>query len=118
MYTWHDCHILPDPYIVADDSVSFEWQLIHYRSNRTAPISSHNVEWVCRGAVHPMVGTVHNKGNSFGNCAKVTDYQPVTDKIIEMCYVFFESFSAVDVIVICVVSDDDSRILYNIFYVA
>ena len=118
MYARHDCHILPDPHIVADDSVTFERQFIHYRRNRTAPVSSHYVERIGGGTVHPMVGPIHNESNPLGNGAKVTDYQPVTDEFLEVCDVFLKPVGTVRIIVISIVANDYSRILHHILYVA
>lgn len=50
-----------------------------------------------------MIGAVHNKSNSLSNGAKVTDYQPITDELIEMCNVFLKSVGSVYIIVISIV---------------
>lgn len=79
MYAGHYRHILSDPYIVADNSVAFERQFIHYRSDRSAPVASHYVERIGRGVVHPMVGTVHDKGTPLAIAQKfpITNLSPM-----------------------------------------
>lgn len=58
------------------------------------------------------------KVTPLGNSAEVSDYQPVTDELIEMCDMLFKSVGSVNIIIICIIANGYSRILHHIFYVA
>ena len=84
----------------------------------TVGISTHDVERIGGHAVHPVVGTVHDKLHALGNGAELADNQPITNKIIEVGDVFLKLVGAGHIIVIGVVSDDDTRIFHYVFNVA
>lgn len=65
-----------------------------------------------------MVGSVHYECHTFGDGAKIADNQFVAIEFIKMCDVFLKALRTVDIVVISIVTDDYSRILNNILYVA
>ena len=61
-----------------------------------------------------MIGPVHHKLHTFGNGTELPDYQLVTNEVVKVCDVFLKLVSTINIIVIGIVSDDDTRILYHI----
>src|SRR5574344_214035 len=118
MDTRHHSHVLANPDIIADNSVTFQGQFLFHRSNRATPISTHNVERISSHAIHSMVGAVHHELDAFGNGAELPDNQFVTDEIVEMGDVLFKLVRTVHVVIVGVVPDDDTRILNHILYEA
>ena len=114
MHTRHNGHILTDPDIVADHGIALQRQFIFYRSDGAAPLSAHYVERIGRHAIHSVVGPVHHELNAFGDGAELPDNQFVADEIVEVCYVFLKLVRTIHVIIVCVVPDDDTGILYHI----
>jgi len=61
-----------------------------------------------------MVGPIHHKLYAFGNGTELPDNQLVTDEVVEVCDVFLKLVSAIRIIIIGVVTDDDTWVLYHI----
>ena len=73
-------------------------------------------EWECKSVSCKQTfesdpDIVANNGIAF----QFPDYQLVTDEVIEVCDVLLKLVSTIHVIVIGIVTDDDTRILYHVF---
>ena len=62
-----------------------------------------------------MIGPVHHKLHTFGNSTELPDNQLVTYEVIEVRDMLLKLVCTVYVIVIGIVTDDDSRVLYHVF---
>jgi hypothetical protein len=61
-----------------------------------------------------MIGSIHHKLHAFGNSTEFPDYQLVTDEVVEVCDVLLKLVGTIWIIVIGIVADDDTRVLYNV----
>ncbi len=110
----HHGYVLTNPNIIAYDGITLKRQLIFDRRNSTSPVTAHDVKWVSRHTIHPVVGSVHHELNPFCNGTKLPDNQLVTDKIVEMSDMFLKLVSTIHIIIVGVVSNDDTWILHYI----
>lgn len=65
-----------------------------------------------------MIRSVHNECYPLSNGTEIADYQPVTDKLIEMCDMLLKLVGSIDIIIICIITDNNSWILNYILYEA
>ncbi len=81
---------------------------------RTSPVATHDIKGICCSTVHPVIGTVHYKLNAFGNGTELSDNQPVANKVVEVSDVLLKLVCTVNIIIIGIVTDDDTWILHHI----
>jgi hypothetical protein len=61
-----------------------------------------------------MVGSIHDKLYTFGNSAEFANNQPVTYEVVKMSDMLLELVSTIHIIVIGVITDDDTRVLHHV----
>ena len=61
-----------------------------------------------------MIGTIHHKFHPLGYGAEFADNQPVAYEIIEMSDMLLELVSTIHIIVISVVTYNDTRVLHHV----
>ena len=61
-----------------------------------------------------MIGTVHDKLHTLGNGTELTDNQLIANKIVEVCDMLLELVSTIHIIVIGVVTDDNTWVLHHV----
>ena len=98
--------VLADPNIVSDDGVALERQLAELGC-KFFPAAAHDVEWICTHAAHTVVCTVHDEFNALCYRAEFADDELVTQKLIVVRDVRLEVFSAVRIVIISIVTDDN-----------
>ena len=118
MHSRHYGHVLAYPHVVSDNGVAFKRQFILHWRNHPSPGAAHDIKRIGCGAIHPVVRAVHYEIHTSGNSAEIAYDEPIANEIIEMSYMLLKPVGSIDIIVISLVTDDDSRILYHILYVA
>ena len=114
MYAWHHCHVLAYPYIIANDSITFQRQLIFDWCNCTSPFAAHDIERIGGHTVHSVIGTIHHKFHTLGNSTKLADDQLIAYEVVEVSDMLLKLVCSVLIIVISIVTNDDTWVLYYI----
>ena len=113
MNAWHNGYILTNPNVIAHNGISLQRQFIFQRSNGTSPVAANDVKRIGCYAIHPMVGSIHDKLHTLGNSAEFANNKPVTYEVIEMSDMLLELVSTIHIIVIGVVTDDNTWVLHH-----
>jgi hypothetical protein len=61
-----------------------------------------------------VIGTIHHKLYPFGDGAELADNQSVTDEVVKVSDVLLELVGPIHIIVIGIVTDDDTRVLHHV----
>ena len=107
--------MLANPDIITHNGITLQRQFVFHWSNGTAPITANDVKRIGRHAIHPMVGSIHDKLHSLRDCAELANDQSVTDEIIEMSDMLLELVSTIYIIVVGVITYDNTRVLHHVF---
>ena len=106
--------MLANPNVIAHNGVAFQRQFVFHRSDGAAPVATHNVERIGGHAVHAVISTIHHKFHPFGNGAELADYQPVANEVVEVGDMLLELVGTIHIIIVCIVADDDTRVLHYV----
>ncbi len=110
MHAWEYCGVLPNPHIIANNSIAFERQ-VFFRGYGLVP-RSENIKRVSRYGVHLVVCPVHHKLYTCTNLAEFTDNEFIANKIIMVRNVFLK----VSIRKISKIAYNDIRIFNRRFY--
>ena len=94
---------------------AYEFTLITYNVPNTAwqQRDSLLVSWG-GNAIHSVISAIHHELDAFGNGAELPDNQFVSYEVVEMSNVLFKQVRSIHVIIVSIVSNDDTRILHHI----
>ena len=111
----HHGYILSNPDIITDNSITLQRELIFYWCYCATPFSSHNVERICGHSIHSVISAIHYELYTFCYGAELPYDKLIANEIIEMSDVLFKLVCTIRVIIISIVPNDDTRILYHVF---
>ena len=111
----HHGYFLSYPDIITDNSITLQGKFIFYWCYCAPPVSSHNVERICGHPIHSVISAIHHELYTFCYGAELPYDKLITNEIIEMSDVLFKLVCTIHVIIIGIVPNDDTRILYHVF---
>ena len=111
----HHGYILSYPDIITNNGVALQGKFILHRSNGRPPITTHNVERIGGNAVHSVISAIHYELYTFCYGAELPYDKLIANEIIEMSDVLFKLVCTIRVIIISIIPNDDTRILYHVF---